>query len=382
MMKVFKRSFAVAVSMALLLTAFCAALPMVSSAATETAITYEKHISPNAYASIAGTGDATVKLTKKNAVSSVPAGWCLTNESNNLVSGEIVYTVDAALKDVRFHSAYQTPTGWHNFPLEFYASEDGVVWTALSQFSNFSQILGSVDGNTTNYPNVYVSVYDAASFDEAENIRYLKIVAKIKSGTPNNDRGDHVPRVFGIDYNAYGETGILSSYDVNWGAGNRNAKPYVTAVNHEGGTDHTLTGSWEAFENSTGKFNNDVDNTMNGEGKLHLVAPTQYYGVNNKAGAYTSYYFNSSDVLTSYKITGGFLDFDTKASASQQIRVYGTTTSITADNAETVTWTELSSSTVVTDYKKKIVTSAMCMGRFQKMSRLSLFESICIFRST
>lgn len=218
MHKLSHRALAVLASLTILVTGVFAAFPMLSAVAAET--TYEKHIEPNKYESIkAADGTTAVKLTKKGAVSgsNVAAGWCLTDsEGAKLVSGEIVYKVNAPLKAVRFHSAYRQGGGsdWHNYPLEFYASDDGITWTKQTTV----QTLGDVETNSS-FANVYANVYDALTFEEADGIRYLKVVTKITTGASGSTHDNLLPRIFGIDYNAgkedvvYAQSFNLSNYE-------------------------------------------------------------------------------------------------------------------------------------------------------------------------
>ncbi|MBQ7726259.1 MAG: hypothetical protein IJT66_03850 [Clostridia bacterium] len=87
--------------------------------------------------------------------------------NGTMVSGALVYAFSAALKDVKFTTAYSDNEGFLG-QVRFYGSADGQEWTQLTTQR-------TVGGNYWKDGNGHSHVYDTVTLEEAANTRYLKV---------------------------------------------------------------------------------------------------------------------------------------------------------------------------------------------------------------
>lgn len=111
------------------------------------------------------------------------------------IDAGVVYYSTAALKDVQFVTALTDTNGWLG-TATFYASSDGVIWQKIEETTR-------TKANYWGGASAHFEVYDAVSFTEEQNIRYLKV--HFKTGAFD------FPALYRIDTNAYDAT-TESSY--------------------------------------------------------------------------------------------------------------------------------------------------------------------------
>ena len=87
--------------------------------------------------------------------------------NGTMVSGALVYAFSAALKDVKFTTAYSDNEGFLG-QVKFYGSADGQEWTQLTTQR-------TVGGNYWKDGNGHSHVYDTVTLEEAADTRYLKV---------------------------------------------------------------------------------------------------------------------------------------------------------------------------------------------------------------
>ena len=122
-------------------------------------------------------------------------------DGTNGASGIATYYSQFALKDVRFDTSYSTDGDyWISKPLTFYASKDGVTFNKITTFLN--NVGTDFTRNVCNGMNS--QMYDTASFEEKDDIHYIRIVCELK--VTDNNFAKEINRIYAIDYNTYRET--------------------------------------------------------------------------------------------------------------------------------------------------------------------------------
>jgi len=185
-MKTYKRILSVVTMLALILSVIGIATV---GAAAET-ITYTSSIQPYYYERIET--DATENPGMDQILlDGVFRGYRPYDmDTKAAIDAGVVYYSTAALKDVQFVTALTDTNGWLG-TATFYASSDGVIWQKIEETTR-------TKANYWGGADAHFEVYDAVSFTEEQNIRYLKVHFNVG--------GFNFPALYRIDTNAYDAT--------------------------------------------------------------------------------------------------------------------------------------------------------------------------------
>ena len=242
MKKTIKKTLALLVSATLLLTVFCAALPTVSA---DGEITYTKSFKVNVPYSLTDVnGNAsTVKFDVAMDIGNATVGQDLTDhkriwwdafigdaygytdkttdpwtypdtsiplrgytiqkaDGNAGASGFATYYSLSAIKDIRFDTSYSLADDlWSSDPLEFFASSDGVNYDKIDTTRT---TVGSEFTHPA-FPQMYAQIYDTYTFEEADDIHFIRIISTIKSP---EEITKGVNRIYAIDYTSFAGSAI------------------------------------------------------------------------------------------------------------------------------------------------------------------------------
>lgn len=231
MKKYSKKALALIGITALLLTLFSTALPILPSAEEITYSSSFEISAPYSLTDVNGNSSA-VKLgiadNLNSAVSGTdyrriwwdsfigdPRGWSAdgipadtsiplvgyniqTADGTSGSSGMATYYSSKALKNVRFDTSYSIADDyWIAEPLEFFVSKDGI------DFEKIETVRETVGPEFTRNvcSGTYSQIYDTCSFNESDDIHFVRIISTIKDST--NDFSKQINRIYGIDYNCY-----------------------------------------------------------------------------------------------------------------------------------------------------------------------------------
>lgn len=227
------RIIALSVAVAVLFTSFITITPLISVAEE---VTYNNSFTVNIPYSLTDlNGDAsTVKMdvaaNLDSAVSGTdhkriwwgtfvgnPTGWSeggiladttipligyniQTADGTNGSSGIVTYYSRFAIKNIRFDTSYSDDADyWISKPFSFYASSDGVNFTKIS--TTCEKVGQDFTRDVCNGMNS--QIYDTATFEEADQIHYVRIVSELKGTNPFSKQ---INRIYGIDYDTYRKT--------------------------------------------------------------------------------------------------------------------------------------------------------------------------------
>lgn len=181
-------------------------------------IDYTSRIDAADYYTVKSFDNTLVELRKVPAIlgtnTAIPEGYMIADSTKTdvveVIDGEVIYYSYSAFKDIRFDTSYMTAVNGDNWtysnPLEFYGSKDGIEYKKLST----KQKLGKKSDNPNFKDNCYEHVYDMVSFEETEEIHFVKI--KISGSHKNLP---YLPRIFGIDYTRYAAAEVEYTREFN-----------------------------------------------------------------------------------------------------------------------------------------------------------------------